>query len=87
MCCQGNWAYLRFTTLLTQQIVFIRKGGNFISNGVVTPLTSPMSGAIAEYHKNVERSILEGETVITIESMKMELPVNSHLRDQLITII
>lgn len=42
-----------------------------------TPLKSPMPGKIVNYHKNIGDAVSEGDTVITIESMKMEMPIKT----------
>jgi biotin carboxyl carrier protein len=45
-----------------------------------TPLTSPMPGKIADYHKSDRSRVMAGETIITIESMKMEMPIMSPVK-------
>lgn len=42
---------------------------------MATELKSPMSGKVVDVKVKVGDSVLNGETVVVIESMKMEVPV------------
>ncbi len=42
---------------------------------MATELKAPMSGKVVEIKVKIGDSILEGETVIVVESMKMEVPI------------
>jgi pyruvate carboxylase subunit B len=40
-----------------------------------TPLVAPMPGMIVNYEKKIGDAVDEGETVVVLEAMKMEMPL------------
>jgi len=45
--------------------------------GATSPVQAPMPGAVFAIKKNVGDTVAEGEAVIVLEAMKMEMPVNA----------
>ena len=45
--------------------------------GDTKPVQAPMPGAVFAFKKNVGEAVKEGEPIIILEAMKMEMPVNA----------